>query len=327
MGFAGSKTMINRMFRSAATSVMLVTIISTAMAQEVATPAPNDGCDRACLKKIADLYFVALAQHKPSLLPLSPDVKYTETGRFLKLGEGIWRRAGAPTYRFDLLDPQSGGIGVNAVVPDGDVPTIMALRLKVRHHLITEVETVLVPKRGPGDFAAPENLVKPPRYFTRDIRPAEQNSRYELIAAADAYFRAFESEGTPNYIRAPLLPDTIRIENGIQTTNAAVGKLPPTTAAEQFDMAAFKGAVVADRRYPVVDTQIGAVMSLVRFGDPNGSGPPPVAGSSSPAAGAAPIYAAFVAETFAITQGKIVQILASFTSPQERLPTPFMPAP
>jgi hypothetical protein len=308
-----------------AITLALAVCLAIAMAGTPAQAAVANDCDRACLKKIADLYFEALAQHNPSLLPLSPDVRYTETGRFLKLGEGIWKKAGKPTYRFDLLDPQSGGIGVHAVLPDGNVPTILALRLKVKNRLITEVESILVVKRGPADFAAPENLIKPPLYFTRKIRLAEQNSRYELIAAADAYFRAFESEGTPDYIRAPLLPDTIRIENGFQTTNAALGNLPASTAAEQFDSGTFKGAMISDRRYPVVDTEIGAVMSLVRFGDPNGSGPPPMGGAGpEPAAGAAPNYAPFVAETFAVTQGKIVEIHAIFTSPTEKLPTPFV---
>jgi hypothetical protein len=72
--------------------------------------------------------FDAVAKHDPSLLPLSPDIKYAETGRFIKLGEGIWKNAGAPTYRMELFDPQTGGIGVEAVLPDGGVPTVLALR-------------------------------------------------------------------------------------------------------------------------------------------------------------------------------------------------------
>ncbi|HEX4024784.1 MAG TPA: hypothetical protein VHX52_08790 [Steroidobacteraceae bacterium] len=227
---------------------LLLVAVTPARATD-ASDAAVYNCDRQCLQGIANLYFKALAQHKRSLLPLSPRVKYTETGRYLKLGAGIWKTAGEPTYRMNLLDPRTGGIGVEAVLPVGGVPTIMALRLKVEKHLITEVESILVPKGAQG-FSAPQNLVRPSRYFTRKIRPAEQNSRWELIAAADAYFRAFETEGTPTYIHAPLLPDTLRFENGFQTTNAALGKLPPSTAAEQFDMAAFKGARISDRRFP-----------------------------------------------------------------------------
>jgi hypothetical protein len=38
----------------------------------------------------------------------------------------------------------------------------------------------------------------------------ERNSRFELLAAADAYFRSFETNGTPDYIPAPLLPEADR---------------------------------------------------------------------------------------------------------------------
>ena len=304
---------IRRVFQAMAITVIAsgaVVNAGAAVSKEVPT-----SCDRTCLKQIADRYFESLAQHNPALLPLAREVKYTETGRVTKIGEGLWKKAGKPTYRLELLDPDTGGIGIHAVVPDGDVQTVMAARLRVQNGMVTEIETILVPKVA-GAFAAPEKLVAPSHYFTRRIRVAEQSSRYELIAAADAYFRAFESEGTPDYIRAPLLPDTLRFENGVQTTNAALGNLPATTAAEQFDMAAFKGAEVADRRYLVVDQEIGAVQSLVRFGDPKGPPFRPMAGA--PLAGAA-----FVSEIFAVTQGKIVEIQAVFTAPSEQLPTPW----
>jgi hypothetical protein len=287
--------------------------VTSAGATDVADAAKYN-CDRECLKQISDLYFEALAQHNPSLLPLSPNVKYTETGRVLKLGEGIWKNAGAPTYRMEIFDPQTGGIGIDAVVPDGGVPTIVALRLKVENHLMTQVESILVRKDDHSVFSAPEKLVQPPLYYTRRIRPAEQNSRFELMAAADAYFRAFQSEGTPDYIRAPLLPSTLRFENGMQTTNVDLKVHKATTAAEQFDNAMFKGTKIYDRRYPVVDTETGTVMALVRFHS-NEAAPPP---GSAPARGDA-----FVCEIFAVEQGKIMEIQATWIQPKEQLPTPF----
>jgi hypothetical protein len=302
----------------------LATGLTTTRASD-ATDATIYDCDRQCLKQISDLYFDALAKHDPSLLPLSPDVKYTETGVVTKLGEGIWKNAGEAGYRLELFDPHTGGVGANAVVPVGGVPTIIALRLKVKNHLITEVESIVIRKDETAVMSAPEKLTKPSNFFTRKIRPAEQNSRYELMAAADGYFRAFETEGTPDYIRAPLLPDTLRFENGMQTTNAAMKTatmdFPATTAAEQFDMGAFKGAKVTDRRYAVVDTEIGAVTSWVRFGDPNGPAPP--ASANGPAGANANYGAPFVSETFAVTQGKIVEIQAIWIPSKGRLQSPF----
>ncbi len=302
-------------------AVIVAAAMGATFAPKIMNARPTDAedaakynCDRECLQQIADLYFTALAQHKPSLLPLAPNVKYTETGRVLKIGEGLWKNAGAPTYRLEIFDPQTGGIGIDAVVPDGGVPTIVGMRIKVENHLITEIESVLVRGDDPSVFHAPETLVQPSRYFTRKLRPAEQNSRYELMAAADAYFRAFETEGTPDYIRAPLLPDTLRFENGLQATNIDLKVHKATTAAEQFDNAMFKGTKVYDRRYPVVDTEKGVVMALVRF---HNSGAAATAGSQ------AALGDAFVCEIFAVTQGKIVEIQATWIPAKEQIPTPF----
>jgi hypothetical protein len=279
-----------------------------------ASDAAKYSCDRECLKKIADLYFQALAAHNPSLLPLAPNAKYTQTGEVVEIGEGLWRTAGAAGYRLEIYDPETGGIGLDAVLPDGGVPTMVATRLKVENHQVTEIESILVHKGDPSVFSAPEKLVQPSSHFTRIISVPERNSRFELMAAADAYFRAFQTEGTPDYIRAPLLPETLRVENGMQATNVVTPNHPAIGAAEQFDRAIFKGTTIYDRRYPVVDTQLGVVMALVRF---HRDAPPPAPGAA-PARGDT-----VVCEFFAIEQGKIVEIQATWYPPKEQLPTPW----
>jgi hypothetical protein len=294
-------------------SCVLLAVKAAPVQTTDAVDAAKYNCDRACLQQISDSYFEALAEHNPSAAPFAADVKYSETGRVTKIGEGLWRAAGKPTYRMEIFDPQTGGIGIDAVVPDGGVPTIVALRLKVENHKITEAESILVRGDDPAVFHAPEKLVEVPRYYTRKIRPAEQNSRYELSAAADAYFRAFQTEGTPDYIRAPLLPSTLRFENGVQATNVDLTVHKATTAAEQFDNAMFKGTKIYDRRYPVVDLETGVVLALVRFHSPAN---PPVGATNSRGD-------AFVAEFFAVEQGKIMQIQATWIQPPEQLPTPF----
>ena len=49
------------------------------------------GCDRACLIAMADRYLAALAKRDPSSLPLSSNVKFTENGARLTIGEGLWK--------------------------------------------------------------------------------------------------------------------------------------------------------------------------------------------------------------------------------------------
>ncbi|HTQ36972.1 MAG TPA: hypothetical protein VMH77_08035 [Steroidobacteraceae bacterium] len=62
--------------------------------------------------------------------------------------------------------------------------------------------------RLPGDSRIvgyqQEDLTTPSRLWTRSIPVPERNSRYELLVAADAYFRGFETNGTSDYIPAPL---------------------------------------------------------------------------------------------------------------------------
>ncbi len=66
----------------------------------------SSGCDRACLQGIVDSYLDAMAKHDSSKLPVAADVKFTENGKELKLGEGFWKTAGRSTYRLYALDPQ-----------------------------------------------------------------------------------------------------------------------------------------------------------------------------------------------------------------------------
>ena len=289
----------------------------------VAGAATADDCDRQCLKKFADLYFVALAAHDPAKLPVAANVKFTENNAVLKLGEGHWKAGGKESYRMQIFDPEQGGIGIEAVIPSASGPAVMALRLKIEHQLISEVDAVVTYKAS-GPIFGPEKLAgtEPAYFWTRTIRPTERNSRYELIAATEGYWRAFETTGTPEYIRAPLLPDTLRTENGLQTTDTTMaianvpanllpkgfvpppdGRIPTGTATEQFDGGIFKGMKIAERRYPVVDVEVGAVLSMARFGaTPEG---------------------AVVAEFFAITQGKIRQIAAVFTAPTKPSRSPW----
>src|SRR5262245_17864658 len=63
------------------TAAMLLPLLSSAATPPTTpTPPTRFPCDRACLARHTDAFFTALAAHDPSRLPLSKDVKYTETG-------------------------------------------------------------------------------------------------------------------------------------------------------------------------------------------------------------------------------------------------------
>ena len=59
-------------------------------------------------------YLNALVKHDPASLPTTRNVKYTENGVRLTLGDGLWQTASAmPTYRVDVIDEESGQVGLH----------------------------------------------------------------------------------------------------------------------------------------------------------------------------------------------------------------------
>ena len=96
--------------------------------------------------------------------------------------------------------------------------TMYMVRLKVLDGAITEVETIKANKGEADRLWDPDWLTTVSPALQLTIREADQDSYYGLIAAAEGYWRAFQTNGTPDYHRASLLPDTLRFENGLQTT-------------------------------------------------------------------------------------------------------------
>ena len=104
--------------------------------------------------------------------------------------------------------------------------------------------------------------------FARPVPAAARHSREELIAAADAYFTAVQTEGTPQFVQAPFDPALKRFENGQQTTNVTsnpVLERHTWTAILQLERAQYAGTIVTDRRYPVVDVEHGIALAVATF--------------------------------------------------------------
>ena len=57
-----------------------------------AYPIPAN-CDRACLERVSDQVAHAMVSKDIASLPLSRDVRYTEGGQPLKVGDGFWATA------------------------------------------------------------------------------------------------------------------------------------------------------------------------------------------------------------------------------------------
>jgi hypothetical protein len=182
-------------------------------------------CTRDLLRATITAYFTALAAHDASTLPLANTVKFTENGRAMTLGqEGLWRTAGAVKHSQSALDVEICGSATHAVVPEGNMDIPVGLRLKLQNQKITEIETIAV---RPGDYRlggqtfasntaaiiAANDMVG----WETPVSAAQRNSRAELIAWIDKYFRMFP-RGVCNTVNS-----CRRLENGYGTFNCRDG--------------------------------------------------------------------------------------------------------
>jgi hypothetical protein len=263
----------NRLLSAAAMFVLAAVAAPLLRAQATAPPADYDpnfnyDCDRACLNAYVDQLIAAMVAHDASSLSLARDVKYTENGQLLKIGDGFWGTAsGAPTYKIYADDPQGGQAMFLGVLPENGAPVILCLRVKVELHRISEIEALVARKEG-GSIARPENLVTPNPIFAEAVPAAQRRSRQNMIAIANSYFSAIE-KGHASYV--PFDTNCNRIESGIQTTNNTALATNPDSVlglgcADQIKTRNFQpDTLIRDRRFAVIDEERGLVFVLGFF--------------------------------------------------------------
>jgi hypothetical protein len=285
------------------------------LALSAAPAAAQTACNRACLTGFVDTYFKALAANDPAAVPLAPGVKITNNGKTVRLADAFWASAERTIYRWDIVNERRGDTGTEAVVQNADgSKTMYVLRLKVQNGRIAEVEAIKANQGEADRLWGPDGLKEVSPNLRLTIREAEQDSYYGLIAAAEGYWRAFQTNGTPEYHPAPLLPDTIRFENGLQTTGM-IRDGAYVSAQEGFDRGRFMSRNIWDRRYPVVDTERGIVLSIVRFGLKDGMKSQSAVTSND----------RLVGEFFAVKSGRIQEIHAVLFNLPDAEPTGWPP--
>jgi len=169
------------------------------------------GCTRDLLTNTIGAFFTALAAHDPATLPLADAVKFTENGAVLELGaSGLWTTAGPVKYTQSALDTTVCTSATQAVVPDGNTDIPIAVRLTLVEQKLTEIELIAVRQgdysvaSNTGALAALDNTI----HWEDPVDAGERNSRDELVAWMDKYFREFPS-GVCN-----TTSDCKRLENG-----------------------------------------------------------------------------------------------------------------
>jgi len=177
-------------------AVLALLAASTAMAQNQSNVTA--ACDRACLTRIVDAYVAGLISNDPAKAPFAPGAKLTLNDDVVPAGKLFWDQAASVQARIDIANPRWGDTGTQAVINNSDGSQyIYVFRLKVKNSRITEAEAMLIRNVEEGGLLDLKTLQKPNPNFNMKIRPAEQDSYYDLVAAAEGYWRAFNTNGTP----------------------------------------------------------------------------------------------------------------------------------
>ncbi|MEJ0008220.1 MAG: hypothetical protein WDM77_18130 [Steroidobacteraceae bacterium] len=244
-----------------------------------AAAAEHAACDEACLKSAMDGYLQALQRHDPSSLKVAPNVRFTENGVVIPLGEALWVTiSGLGQYRHDFFDPVQGGVATYVTLRENGTPGYLMVRLKVSSGQLTEIETVV-------NRDAPPSRTQPAYEPLWDqVEPAAQRlTRQQLISGAVNYMRAVALE---KGALAPFGESCVRLENGMVMALGPHDQPPvplvPLTrdddwaaavraslglgCAQQIDTGVYAFITEYDNaRFPVIDVERQIIFSVFDF--------------------------------------------------------------
>jgi hypothetical protein len=282
-------------------------------------------CNRECLAGFMSTYLQSLIHHDAASLPTTRNIKYTENGVRLTLGDGLWQTAAAmPTYRLDVIDEEAGQVGLLGRINENGNNNWYGVRLKVEQgKLVSEIEVLISRSITSGPAAAggptPGNNTEPHPLMAQVIPTDKRMTREQLAEASNAYFTGLDTEESGRNV--PFSPDCQRRENGtITSNNPAVekGSMVWMDCKSQFDTG-FSVIVtdIRERRFAVIDRDTGLAFGWAYF-DHNGSVPTfsrtldhaqvDVAKSMRQP------FSFYIAEVFKVMDGKIRQIEAVLTT-------------
>ena len=228
-----------------------------------AAPASAKSCDRACLGGLVTQYLTAMVAHNPSALPVTKDVRFTENGKVMKLGEGFWRTAsGLGAYRQDVLDVPDHSAGTQAVLTDdGDKPVLFALRLKERGGKISQIETMVVPHDKDALIFDPAGYQQGNEAMALVPSASQIDSRADAVKIAMKYPEGLK---IGSFVKAdtPFAPDAYRIENGIHTAGPGC-KMKGCDDIKGQDIITHPEVRV---RFAAYDDHLGIVLLYLDFG-------------------------------------------------------------
>jgi hypothetical protein len=277
-------------------------------------------CGHDCLAEFAERFLYGLTHHDASAVPLAPNVRYTENGAQLAIGDALWATVQSlGENKLVFTDPASGGIQLYAAVVESGLPSMLAARLKVEHRQITEIETSVL-RRNADDPAMASFAVDRP-IWRQQVAANRKVSRQALIDIADSYFEGITQArgGITSFD-----PQCTRFENGGQMTLNANATNPVMKMGCREQFAAGMLAIVTSvshRRYLVVDEDDQIVCAIATF-DHRGNleaRPAPRGRDLKPNGAFTRPFSFLIFEAFKVVDGKIRQIEATVFSVPYRM--------
>lgn len=317
-----SAAMVAAMRQTIITVAAAAILLLALSARGPGTAEAGANCDRVCLNGIMDQYLAAMVAHDPSKLPLAKNLKFTEDGVRLELGDGLWATVSSiGNYKLYFDEPETGGAGVYTVVQENGAGVFLCVRLRVVARKITEIET-LVARKQTTSILNTDNLTEVHPIFLETIPAVDQPSRAEMVSMVGKYFDGIE-QGNGDLV--PFDKDCVRIENGIQTCpGSPTSPLGALSCGAQLSTKIFTYIQsVSPRRFPVVDRERGLVLAAVRFNHPATQQTVEVPGRGKMTMGKYSQWpnSTQIAELFKIQDRKIKEITAVIVAQPYKMPT------
>jgi hypothetical protein len=220
----------------------------------------GQACTREGLMAITGQFLAALQAHNPSGVPLASNVKYTENGIVVPVGEGFWNTAGKLVFKRGLIDTEKCGTHTQTIIEEDGKPMLYGFRLKVDEGKISEIESIVV--RGKEVLDVKAILDTKDQDWEGILPPEQRSSRLAMMAAADDYFELFVKEKKPR-VHVPFAKVCDRWENGMQTTKGGTNQ-GVTMPAHNCSPVGFADMTHGPRRF-LVDVDTGTVVAYTLF--------------------------------------------------------------
>lgn len=266
--------------------IRLALLISAGVGAAPVLAAP---CDRACLIRVADGFAADLARGGPAPRSFAPDGRIVENGEPIGRGQGLFARRVTMQSRQTFVDPESQQLVFYGAASSGREPIAVFARLRLAGGRIAEAE--LFTRGGEaGALSSPTALLEPDILYEAPVPPGRRSTREAMKAIVVRYM---DGLGSHDPSAVPFGSRCDRWSAGNRFTNNL--KDHPVdrgggTCAESF--LRLSGGSPADRRFAVVDPQLGIVSVFFIIPHPER----PTKSSTN------------VAEVFKIVDGKIRSI-------------------